>query len=196
MSTRDAATQYVIGVFDTYARVEQTIRYLAGESFAVEQLAVVARRLRVVSGRDPAPAWPAVPALGMGALAGALLGLALGLSGRSRSAGSAVLLTCFGCLLGATVGPGAGGAMSVRRRRRMRNGGLAASRYEVLADNIDAAREAARLMVEQAGRQRDVDEARPYPTAAEGGPSGERSGTGPTVWRRRPRDGPATDTAP
>lgn len=140
-----------VGSYDSYAEAQRAVDLLSDEGFPVERVAIVGTGLRYVeqvAGRLTT-ARAALAGAGQGMLLGLIFALFLGLFFRVAGAYFAVIIygVVMGAVLGAVIGA-LGHAFTGGRRDFSSVAGMAAERYEVMAD-FEVADRARQLLSEK-----------------------------------------------
>ena len=131
--------QFSLGSYGDYVGAQRAVDALADRGFPVEELAIVARDLRLVEHVTGRETWVSAAITGIlnGALTGAFLGFLFGLFSIVDPLVSGLALAFYGLLLGAVVGVVVGliaHAASSGRRNFRSTRTLDAARYEVMCD--------------------------------------------------------------
>ena len=150
-SENERCSRHLVGSYTSYADAERAVDSLSDDGFRVEGLSIVARDLGLVenvTGRmDYGRA--AIQNAVAGGLVGAVFGFLFGLLSWIDPLISGFALALYGFLLGALIGLAFGlisHAMSGGRRSFSSQGSISAASYELLADDLDEARRAARML--------------------------------------------------
>ncbi len=148
MPADNGKPRYFVAAYDTYRGAETAVGQLADSGFPVDQLALVAHRVRFVSteGAQTRVSRAVLEGAEAGALVGAIVGFGAGILNRSAPFDSAIALTVSACLVCAVLGVTlrlVPFALGKAHRGSVR--ALAAARYELLAENAHDARLAASL---------------------------------------------------
>lgn len=150
-SQTKVSQRHLVASFPSYEEAERAVDSLSDDGFAVEQLTIVADQLQLVesvTGRR-GYAQAALGGAASGAVIGASLGFILGLFSLIDPLTSGLALAFFGALFGAAIGVAVGVLshwISAGRRDFSSVRSVEAGRYDVFADTVQHAEEAARRL--------------------------------------------------